>query len=103
MNKTVILLSILLCCLAPGCAPKETGHGTGGPLATASSAYPDAPPGMSIGNGYISALNEQCYELLPAGGMGEASGAACLRGRTWTVLSPIFASLPGNPSKAGKP
>ena len=99
MTRNFILtLSIGLLCLFAGCsthaqAPQYAGveTGTGAPP-------PAAPQDMRLGNAYVSALGEECYELIPVAAPFESSRAMCLRGGQWEVLSPVLTNLPGTAS-----
>lgn len=100
MTKTLTRICLVcLCCLFVGCAAQSpAGGGAAAPAAAPAAdgfAIPAAPAGMLLGASYVSALNESCYELLPASGSFEPAQALCLRGGTWHTVPPVRAPLPG--------
>lgn len=98
MNTRLMLTAaVCACLLLGGCAAKNVagneGADSGESLRVA--AAPQAPQGMRLGAPYLSALNEQCYELFSESGPAESAQAVCLREGAWERLSPIYMDLPG--------
>jgi hypothetical protein len=62
-------------------------------VSTTASSRPSPPPGMSIGQAYVSALNENCYEVF-SDGRPPQTYAMCYRNGAWDLSPGIFMSVP---------
>lgn len=97
----VTMKKMIACCffgLLAGCAADGERNV---PVVTPDSSVADetiaashVPSGMQMGPFYVSALNEGCYELIPAGGGSSQIQALCQRGETWVVMPKIYMDKP---------
>ncbi len=70
---------------------------------TQTEAMASVPPGMRLGTPYVSALGENCYEVLPAVDAVSPVRALCLRGQIWTLLPLIYMDTPSGGVAAVRP
>ena len=86
-----------------GCATKKdlNAADTGNQaviMAEQSHMQPVPPEGMRLGMGYMSALNEPCYELYAENEFIPQAQALCLRQGSWTAVPGIYMAVPsGSP------
>ena len=92
MKKTSLLLLMVMTVLSLGCV-KKTHTPVAGMSGASQPPAPAVPQGMAIGQFYISALKENCYELIPTN-YTEVPQAICLRGESWTVVPGVLAQTP---------
>lgn len=92
MKIRSLVLLILLTLLSLGCA-KKSHPPVAGMNGASRPPAPAAPQGMTTGQFYISALKENCYELIPTN-YTEVPQAICLRGESWTVVPGVLAQTP---------
>jgi hypothetical protein len=87
--------ALCLCLTLAGCATTGVDGGTGYDDPTRTVAA--APPGMSLGAPYFSALGEPCREVLPADGATDRPGAFCLRNGAWELVPDMYTAIPAMP------
>ena len=88
----------LLCslCLVSGCSAARHGS-TALPAEQQENGAPQSvPPGMRLGAPYISALGENCYEVISGQTPAPPGQALCLRQRGWELLPPIYMDIPAS-------
>ncbi|MDL2267359.1 hypothetical protein LJC46_05155 [Desulfovibrio sp. OttesenSCG-928-G15] len=98
----------LLCCiallLASGCVAKRVKRGgeqsPDKVVEELSFSAATPPEGMRLGQSYVSALNEPCYEAFPVYGATPQPQAYCQRAGGWTLLPNMYMTVPhsGNAS-----
>ena len=93
MKKKIIFLLIASTMLLGGCVKNKPRPMAGLAPATIPTTPPPAPQGMAIGQFYVSALNESCYELIPVN-YSDVPQAICQRGTGWEVISSVLAQTP---------
>ncbi len=96
MNKISLMVTLVcLGCALAGCAARPAPGESAAAGGVFAGPAPAPPAGTRLGAPYVSALNEPCYELLPAAGPFDPPQALCLRGRAWEVAPSVLAVLPG--------
>lgn len=100
-RKFYYLLYVTCWCLSSfvvGCAGKKdvAGDPVGQPVLMAQQAggQPSPPPGMRLGMGYMSALNEPCYELYAENEDIPQAQALCYRQGGWVAVPGIYMAVP---------
>jgi hypothetical protein len=91
-----MLLPLVLCLPAAGCAMTGMDGDAAESLATAPPA--GVPAGFRLGEAYFSALGEQCRETFPENDPSRGPGALCLRNGVWERVPDIFLSVPAAPA-----
>lgn len=101
-RKFLYTLYVTCWCLSSfiiaGCAGKKDVAGApfGQPVIMADQAHgqPSPPPGMRLGMGYMSALNEPCYELYADNEDIPQAQALCYRQGGWVAVPGIYMAVP---------
>ena len=100
-RKFLYLLYVTCWCLSSfiaGCAGKKdmAGAPVGQPVLMAGQVQgqPSPPPGMRLGMGYMSALNEPCYELYAENEDIPQAQALCYRQGGWVPVPGIYMAVP---------
>lgn len=112
-QKALYLAGCCLLCLVSACSSKVKGvdfspaehpeaimHMSGVTQADAAAAV---PPGMRLGAPYVSALGENCYEVLPAADAVAPARALCLHGQSWALLPFIYMDTPAGGVAVARP
>jgi hypothetical protein len=104
MNGKIRLLCLAVACaclFCSGCAKGQYHSRTKIPAPSSSmagagattAARPAPPAGMTLGQAYVSALNENCYEVF-SNTRPPQTYAMCYRQGAWALSPGIFMSVP---------